>query len=189
MRLVRLVVLATLALATTAGAEQPPFLSSARGAVIGDSITEQRLYSKYVECWLLACSGIPDVEVMQFGWSGEKADGFAWRAINDLAVFHPTVATLCYGMNDGGYQPWKPEIGETYDANMRKVLDRLKESGVKTVVVGSPGAVDTNFFRPGQSLGNQPAHVAYNDTLAHLRDIDKQLAAEKTFALPTSMPR
>ena len=179
MRLVRLIVLATLALATTAGAEQPPFLSSARVAVIGDSITEQRLYSKYVECWLLACSGIPDVEVMQFGWSGEKADGFAWRAINDLAVFHPTVATLCYGMNDGGYQPWKPEIGETYDANMRKVLDRLKESGVKTVVVGSPGAVDTNFFRPGQSLGNQPAHVAYNDTLAHLRDIDKQLAAEK----------
>jgi lysophospholipase L1-like esterase len=179
MRLVRLIVLATLAVATTAGAEQPPFLSSARVAVIGDSITEQRLYSKYVECWLLACSGIPDVQVMQFGWSGEKADGFAWRAINDLAVFHPTVATLCYGMNDGGYQPWKPEIGETYDANMRKVLDRLKESGVKTVVVGSPGAVDTNFFRPGQSLGNQPAHVAYNDTLAHLRDIDKQLAAER----------
>jgi lysophospholipase L1-like esterase len=179
MRLVRLIVLATLALATTAGAEQPPFLSSARVAVIGDSITEQRLYSKYVECWLLACSGIPDVEVMQFGWSGEKADGFVKRAANDLAVFHPTVATLCYGMNDGGYQPWKPEIGETYDANMRKVLDCLKESGVKTVVVGSPGAVDTNFFRPGQSLGNQPAHVAYNDTLAHLRDIDKQLAAEK----------
>ena len=179
MRLVRLIVLATLALATTAGAEQPPFLSSARVAVIGDSITEQKLYSKYVECWLLACSGIPDVQVMQFGWSGEKADGFAWRAINDLAVFHPTVATLCYGMNDGGYQPWKPEIGETYDANMRKVLDRLDEAGVKTVVVGSPGAVDTNFFRPGQTMGEQPAHAAYNDTLAHLRDIDKHLAAEK----------
>ncbi len=82
-------------------------------------------------------------------------------------------------MNDGGYQPWKPEIGETYDANMRKVLDRLDEAGVKTVVVGSPGAVDTNFFRPGQTMGEQPAHVAYNDTLAHLRDIDKHLAAEK----------
>ena len=153
MRLVRLIVLATLAVATTARAEQPPFLSSARVAVIGDSITEQRLYSKYVECWLLACSGVPDVQVMQFGWSGERADGFAWRAINDLAVFHPTVATLCYGMNDGGYQPWKPEIGETYDANMRKVLDRVGEAGVKTVVVGSPGAVDTNFFRPGQTMG------------------------------------
>ncbi len=179
MHLVRLIVVATLAVAASARAEQPPFLSSARVAVIGDSITEQRLYSKYIECWLLACSGIPDVQVMQFGWSGERADGFASRAMNDLAVFHPTVATLCYGMNDGGYQPWKPEIGETYDANMRKVCARLDEAGVKTVVVGSPGAVDTNFFRPGQMMGEQPAHVAYNDTLAHLRDIDKHLAAEK----------
>lgn len=179
MRFVRLIVLATLFSALPAAAEQPPFLSSARVAVIGDSITEQKLYSKYVECWLLACSGIPDVQVMQFGWSGEKADGFAKRAANDLAVFHPSVATLCYGMNDGGYQPWKPEIGEAYQANMQKVLDRLDEAGVKTVVVGSPGAVDNNFFRPGQTMGEQPAHIAYNDTLAHLRDIDKRLAAEK----------
>ena len=165
--------------AAPARAEQPPFLSGARVAVIGDSITEQKLYSKYVECWLLACSGISDLQVMQFGWSGEKADGFAKRAANDLAVFHPTVATLCYGMNDGGYQPWKPEIGATYRANMRKVLDRLEEAGAKTIVVGSPGAVDTNFFRPGQTMGDQPAHVAYNDTLAHLRDIDRSLAAEE----------
>jgi lysophospholipase L1-like esterase len=164
--------------AARARGDQPPFLSSARVAVVGDSITEQKLYSKYVECWLLACSGVPDVQVMQFGWSGERADGFAKRAANDLAVFRPTVATLCYGMNDGGYQAWKPEIGQTYEANMRKVLDQLQEAGVKTVVVGSPGAVDTNFFRPGQTMGDQPANVAYNDTLAHLRDIDRRLATE-----------
>lgn len=172
---------AVLALVVTASSrgEQPPFLSGARVAVIGDSITEQKLYSKYVECWLLACSGVPDLQVMQFGWSGEKADGFAKRAANDLAVFRPTVATLCYGMNDGGYQPWKPEIGATYEANMRKVLDRLEEAGAKTIVVGSPGAVDNNFFRPGQTMGDRPSHVAYNDTLAHLRDIDRSLAAEE----------
>jgi len=177
-RLHKLLPLLLAVLAAPARSEQAPFLSAARVAVIGDSITEQKLYSKYVECWLLASSGIRDVQVMQFGWSGEKADGFAKRAANDLGVFHPTVATLCYGMNDGGYQAWKPEIGATYEANMRKVLDRLREAGVKTVVVGSPGAVDTNFFRPGQTMGDQPANVAYNDTLAHLRDIDRKLAAE-----------
>ena len=165
--------------AAPACSEQPPFLAGARVAVVGDSITEQKLYSKYVECWLLACSGVPDIQVMQFGWSGERADGFANRALNDLAIFRPTVTTLCYGMNDGGYQPWKPQIGEAYEANMRKVLDRLREAGVQTVVVGSPGAVDTNFFRPGQMMGDRPAHVAYNDTLSHLRDIDRELAAEK----------
>lgn len=178
-RLARLPAVLALVVTLSARGEQPPFLSGARVAVIGDSITEQKLYSKYVECWLLACSGVSDLQVMQFGWSGEKADGFAKRAANDLAVFRPTVATLCYGMNDGGYQAWKPEIGATYEATMRKVLDRLEEAGVKTIVVGSPGAVDTNFFRPGQTMGDQPAHVAYNDTLAHLRDIDRSLAAEE----------
>jgi lysophospholipase L1-like esterase len=150
----------------------------ARVAIIGDSITEQKLYSNYVECYLLACSGVPDVKVMQFGWSGERADGFAARAENDLVGFKPTVATLCYGMNDGGYQPWKDEIGVVYERNMRSVLERLARVGVEKIVIGSPGAVDTDFFRPGQKMGDRPAHEAYNDTLAHLRDIDKNLAIE-----------
>jgi lysophospholipase L1-like esterase len=157
---------------------QSAITPGARVAIIGDSITEQKLYSNYVECYLLACSGVPDVKVMQFGWSGERADGFANRAENDLAGFKPTVATLCYGMNDGGYQPWKEEIGVVYERNMRNVLAKLEAAGVKAVVVGSPGAVDTDFFRPGQKMGDRPSHEAYNDTLAHLRDLDKRLAAE-----------
>lgn len=159
--------------------EESAVLPGSRVAIVGDSITEQKLYSKYVECWLLACSGIPNIRVMQFGWGGETAAGFANRADNDLGVFDPDVVTLCYGMNDGGYQPWKEEIGDAYEKNMRTVLDRLAALDVKSIVVGSPGAVDTNFFRPGQSMGDRPAHVAYNDTLAHLRDIDRRLALEK----------
>jgi lysophospholipase L1-like esterase len=159
-------------------AGQSAVTPGARVAIIGDSITEQRQYSKYVEAYLLACSGVPDVKVFQFGWSGETAGGFSGRLENDLGVFKPTVATLCYGMNDGGYQPWKEAIGANYDANMRKVIKGLEAVGVKSIVVGSPGAVDDNFFRPGTMMGDQPSHVAYNDTLAHLRDIDRKLAEE-----------
>jgi lysophospholipase L1-like esterase len=149
-----------------------------RVAIVGDSITEQKLYSKYMEAYLLASSGVPELSVMQFGWGGERADGFAARAENDLSVFKPTVATTCYGMNDGGYQPWKNEIGVAYENNMRSVIKNMQALGVRSIVVGSPGAVDTYFFRPGQKLGNEPAHVAYNDNLAHLRDIAKKLAGE-----------
>ena len=28
---------------------------------------------------------------------------------NDMGWFHPTVATTCYGMNDGGYSPQTPD--------------------------------------------------------------------------------
>lgn len=150
----------------------------ARVAIVGDSITEQKLYSKYMEAYLLACSGVPDVKVFQFGWSGETTGGFANRLENDLAGFKPTVVTLCYGMNDGGYQPYRKEIGDGYQNAMRSVLKKLDAVGVKTVVVGSPGAVDQYFFRPGQMMGDKPSHVAYNDNLAHLRDIDRALAEE-----------
>lgn len=161
-------------------AQQPKAVEAgSRVAIVGDSITEQKLYSKFMEAYLLACSGVSDVHVFQFGWGGEQASGFAARAENDLAVFNPTVATLCYGMNDGGYQPYKEEIGTRYENNMRNVLAKLEKLNLKTVVVGSPGAVDTYFFRPNQMMGDTPAHVAYNDNLAHLRDIDRALATEK----------
>ncbi len=153
----------------------------ARVAIIGDSITEQKLYSKYMEAYLLACTGVPDLRVFQFGWSGEQAGGFAARMENDLTVFSPTVATLCYGMNDGSYQPYNEEIGKRYETNMRKVLDKMESLGVKSIVVGSPGAVDTHFFRPGQMMGDRPSHIAYNDNLMHLRDIDRALAMEKRY--------
>lgn len=178
---VRLSVLTLVALTLTplALAVEPVLKPGDRVAIIGDSITEQKLYSKYIEAYLLACSGVPDVKVFQFGWSGETAAGFANRAENDLAVFQPTIATTCYGMNDGGYQPYRPEIGANYEANMRSVLRKLEGLEVRHVIVGSPGAVDQHFFRPGQMLGDQPAHLAYNDNLGHLRDIAKKLAGDR----------
>ncbi len=170
--------LACLPLAARAAEPAPVLKPGDRVAIVGDSITEQKLYSKYVECYLLACAGVPDLKVMQYGWSGERANGFADRLENDLAGFGPSVVTLCYGMNDGSYQPFNEQIGSTYETNMRRILAGLSKIGVRAIVVGSPGAVDQNFFRPGQMMGDRPAHVAYNDNLAHLRDIDKKLAAE-----------
>ncbi|NBV24835.1 MAG: hypothetical protein EBS05_23310 [Proteobacteria bacterium] len=161
-----------------------PLPPNARVAIIGDSITEQKIYSKYMEAYLLACTGRKDIHVMQFGWSGETANGFAARCVNDLAGFQPNVATTCYGMNDGGYQPWKDGIGQAYEGNMRNVLKQLTAAGVKHIVVGSPGAVDSKFFAPRPAFGGKDSAAGYNDTLAHLRDIAKKLADEnhQTFA-------
>ena len=88
----------------------------ARLAVVGDSITEQKQYTRFIEAYLVACAGRPDVKVFQFGWGGETAGGFAQRAMNDLAVFKPTTVTLCYGMNDGGYRPFDENVGKNYTA-------------------------------------------------------------------------
>ena len=149
----------------------------ARLAIIGDSITEQKLYTKFMEAYLLACAGRSDVKVFQFGWSGERADGFAARLANDLAPFAPTVATTCYGMNDGSYKPYTDEIGRNYEANMRRVAAGLQKAGVKNIVLGSPGAVDTKLF-VRTNFAPLSGADGYNKNLASLRDIDKRLAAE-----------
>jgi len=165
--------------ATNVEAGESLVVPGARVAIVGDSITEQKLYSKYMEAYLLACSGVKDVSVFQYGWSGERAPGFAARLENDLAGFKPNVVTLCYGMNDGSYQPYNEQIGGAYEKAMRDILRKLSGVGVTKVVVGSPGAVDNYFFRPGQTFADgKPAAVSYNDNLAHLRDIDKKLAEE-----------
>jgi lysophospholipase L1-like esterase len=169
-----LVVFASAILHAEAPVSQLP--PNARVAIIGDSITEQKLYSRFIETYLLACTGRKDIKCFQFGWSGETASGFKQREENDLSVFHPTVATFCYGMNDGHYVPYVEAIGKDYEANMRAVLTKAKELGVTNIVAGSPGAVDTKYFGLNKPGGTTPDQ--YNDNLAHLRDIDKKLAAE-----------
>jgi lysophospholipase L1-like esterase len=170
MRLFSLLPLLLIATSLRAESLLPP---NARVAVIGDSITEQKIYSKYIETYLLACTGKSDIKVFQFGWSGERAGGFAARLENDLAVFNPNVATTCYGMNDGSYTAFTPQIGGEYEKNMRAILAGFGKVGVKVVAVGSPGGVDPDFFTRPTIKGE-----IYNENLAQLRDIAKKLAEE-----------
>ena len=156
---------------------QPALLpQDARLAIIGDSITEQKLYSKYIETYLLAVASRPDVHVFQFGWGGETAGGFANRMQNDLSVFRPTVATLCYGMNDGAYHPFDAATGKRYEDSMRTVLTKLVEGKVHAVV-GTPGAVDSKFFAK-TTFGTLNAAESYNESLATLGQIGKKLSGE-----------
>lgn len=140
-------------------------------AVCGDSITEQRLYSLYIEQYLLLCQPEQNLMSMQFGWSGERAPGLVSRIDSDVLTFKPTVATTCYGMNDGGYKAVEPATTETYRKAMTEAVQKLKAGGVRTIVVGSPGVVDTKSYqRPGSDA------ASYNATLAALRDTARDIA-------------
>ena len=143
-----------------------------RVAVAGYSITEQRLYSRFIEDYLLMCCADLDLMCMQFGWSGERAPGFQARFADDCLGFKPNVVTTCYGMNDGLYRPYEPGIGAAYEQAMRAIARAAAAAGVG-MVVGSPGAVDLFTFR----RPDLPPPV-YNDNLARLRDIARTIARE-----------
>src|SRR4051794_29824631 len=53
-------------------------------AICGDSITEQKLYSVYIEDYLLMCKPHANVKAAQFGWGGETVGGFLHRMSNVL---------------------------------------------------------------------------------------------------------
>ena len=147
-----------------------------RVAVVGDSITQQKQYSKFIELYLLACVPQLDLTVYQFGRGAETARGFQVRMENDMVPWRPTVVTTCYGMNDGGYRPYAAWIGRNYETSTRRIQGRCKELGMR-MVVGGPGAVDTTSWKPDQP----DADRFYNDNLGKLSDIAGRLAAENGF--------
>lgn len=159
-----------------ASAEELVLEKGDRLAIIGDSITEQKLYSKYIETYVLACYPDLEIQTFQFGWGGERAPGFANRMENDLVPWQPDVVTTCYGMNDGSYRAYNEQIGKTYEIGMRRIIDRMKKAGA-TVVVGSPGVVDSFTWRRQDPDFDR----VYNDNLEHLGQIAGQLAKENEF--------
>ena len=143
-----------------------------RLAIIGDSITEQKMYSRIMETYLTVCVPQLKVTTRQFGWSGETAEGFRKRMTNDCLRFAPTVATLCYGMNDHRYRPFDVMNAAWYRSNYTAVVKSLKAADAR-VVVGSPGCMSKPAAWgkvPGVTLDE------HNANLCALRDIDVGIA-------------
>jgi len=146
-----------------------------RLAIIGDSITEQKMYSRIIETYLTVC--VPELKITtrQFGWSGETAEGFRNRMTNDCLRFQPTVATLCYGMNDHCYGPYTEAHGQWYSNNYAAVACTLRDSGAR-VVLGSPGCVGK--IPPWAPDTNMPVEIL-NLNLCQLRNTDIAIAAQE----------
>ncbi len=87
-----------------------------------------------------------------------------------MLPFAPTVVTVCYGMNDGGYGGMNDGIGKTYRDAQSTIVDKFKAAGVHLIVLGA-GAVDSDTFHKSPEQA-----VVYNKTLGALSDIDKEIA-------------
>lgn len=146
-------------------------------AICGDSITEQKEYSVFIEDYLLMCQPAPDLKAHQFGWSGEKTDGFLKRMRTEVLPFGPSVATTCYGMNDGAYAAIDPARQGSYRRNTEAIIKTFRDNGVRFIVIGSPGLVDTYTF--DRIPGRNYSAANYNHTLADLARIAREVATEQ----------
>lgn len=158
--------------------QRPLLKSGDRLAICGDSITEQKMYSRILETYLTVCTPELNLSFRQYGWSGERADGFFERMQNDVLRFKPTVATTCYGMNDHRYRTYEPWIGELYRIHLDAVVRWFKADDVR-VVVGSPGPVGKV---PHWVKDAGPTVEALNGNLAELRNLAAKVARKRRVA-------
>jgi len=146
-----------------------------RLAICGDSITEQKKYSRIMEDYLTMCVPELEVTVRQYGWSGERAPGFLARMTNDCLRFKPTVATTCYGMNDHEYRPYEDRIGQTYRDSSTAIVEAFKANRVR-VIEGSPGCVGKIPFWVKNATGTVDD---LNLNLCTLRNIGIEIAQKE----------
>jgi lysophospholipase L1-like esterase len=146
-----------------------------RLAICGDSITEQRMYSRLMEDYLTMCVPDLDVTVRQYGWSGERAPQFLARMTNDCLRFKPTLATTCYGMNDHEYRPYEERIGNTYRQSSQAIVEAFEANGAR-VIQGSPGCIGQV---PRWTKSPNTTVEALNQSLCTLRNIGIDVATHE----------
>ena len=149
--------------------------SSDRVVLYGDSITDQRMYSTYIEEYVLTRFPEWNTTFIQSGVGGDKVSGGASGPIDerlqrDVLAYKPTVVTIMLGMNDGYYHAQNPAIEKTYQDGYRSMVD--------TLLKGDPGMRLTLL---GPSPYDDVTHDSnhYNEVMEAYSRFDQQLAEEK----------
>jgi lysophospholipase L1-like esterase len=140
----------------------------------GDSITDQRLYTTYIESYCVTRFPSAHFTFVHSGWGGDRVTGggggnITTRINRDILPYRPTVVTICLGMNDGSYRSFDNGIFATYINGYRHIIETLKKElpGVRITVVTAP--VYDDVTRPANFPGGYNATlVAYNEAVRAL---------------------
>jgi lysophospholipase L1-like esterase len=134
----------------------------------GDSITEQNLYSAYLETFF--ASRFPNKRIGSFnlGWGGDTARGGARRFARDVAPVRPTLVFVDFGMNDGGYKPFQQRVYDAYVASQKELAAEIAKTGARQVLL------TTSPIDPDR----RPDGAAYNGMLTRMADGVVRMGAE-----------
>jgi len=141
----------------------------------GDSITDQRLYTTFVETYVVTRFPRLNVSFVHSGWGGDRVTGGGGGPIDvrlrrDVIAYKPTVMTIMLGMNDASYRPYDAGLFNTYATGYQHIIEAVKSAlpGIRISVI-QPSPFD-DVTRPPNFEGG------YNAVLARYGQYVKELA-------------
>ena len=181
----KLAVLATLAflaaLPAVARSDGFFFKPGDRVVMLGDSITEQHLYSNYVEMWTVTRFPNLEADLPQHRHRRRHLAVAAIAASSaTCAAYKPTALTVDFGMNDGGYGGFNKNRYQAYMNGLQGMADQAKAASIRVAWI-TPQPLDT---------GDQgtTALTGYNQTLEKFSDGVKDIADKNDGLLRRSVP-
>ncbi len=154
-----------------------------RVVFFGDSITEQRLYTTYVEHFILTRYPNRRITFINTGWGGDSVSsneckpcagvGGMARIKRDVIDHKPTVVTLLFGMNDGRYRDFDEATLKVYLDGLSAIIREIKNKTRARIYVMTPTVYDGTRHTPWSHTDR------YNDVLDRYSEAAKKIAARE----------
>lgn len=167
-------------LAVRALAGDFPIHDGERVVFLGDSITEQRLYTTYIEAYALTRYPHWKLWFRNVGWGGDTSwlrqrshpdeaklfaaddttqrkmveDAVKYGLERDVLPLKPSLVTIKFGMNDHSYQPFREDIFKAYARSQTELAKVLKANGAHVVFL-TPQPIEDKRPDPDQDPRNQ----------------------------------
>ncbi|MBZ5561178.1 MAG: SGNH/GDSL hydrolase family protein [Acidobacteriia bacterium] len=194
--LAALLLAASLLLAAPANGQSNYYLKNGDRVVFyGDSITDQMLYTGFVETYTLTRFPRLNVTFVHSGWGGDRVTGGGGGPIDlrlrrDVFAHKPTVMTIMLGMNDAGYKAFDEGLYKTYTTGYEHIIDSVKKElpGIRiTVIEASP--FDDVTHPPSFEGGYNAVLVRYAQFAKELGERDGLAVADANTAFVEALQK
>jgi lysophospholipase L1-like esterase len=174
-----------LGLASAALAQSNFFLKNDDRVVFyGDSITDQRLYTTFVETYVVTRFPHLKIWFVHSGVGGDRVSGGGAGPIDvrlprDVIAYKPTVMTIMLGMNDGSSRGWDDAIFRTYAGGYQHIIDTMKRAlpGIRITLI-QPSPYDDVTHPTNIDDGYNSVLVRYGQFVKELGEREHLLVAD-----------
>ncbi len=161
----------------------------------GDSITDQRMYTTFVESYIRTRFPAMDVRFTHSGWGGDRVGGgggggIRQRLERDVIAYQPTMVTVMLGMNDGRYRAFDPMIFETYSNGYKNLVKQLKTALPEARITAiQPSPYDDVTRKPNFPGGYNATLLRFSDFLAELATAENLMLADMNRPVVAALER